>query len=377
MNDRSAQSGRLRILVVGCGNMGAAHAQAYRSIPGVEIAGLVARGHSKRRLAESLALDLPLFDNVDIALNTTSPDAVCIATYPDTHERFALHALAAGCHVFIEKPLATTTEAARRVIAAAQRARRQLVVGYILRHHPTWQKFIAAARTLGHPLVMRMNLNQQSSGDAWQVHRGLLASVSPIVDCGVHYVDVMCQMVPSRPLRVSAIGACLDPGLPLERCNYGQLQIAFEDGSVGWYESGWGPMMSETAYFIKDVIGPRGAVSIQSAHPDGEGASADVDSHVRSNAIRIHHAELDASGKFARPDEWLELSDEPDHDALCLRQQEFFVRAIREKLDLSSHLSGTFTSLAAVLAAEEATRTGRSVDLSDCDLSLPSAAECA
>ncbi len=36
--------------------------------------------------------------------------------------------------------------------------------------------------------------------------------------------------------------------------NYGQLQVTFENGSVGWYESGWGPMISETAYFVKDVF---------------------------------------------------------------------------------------------------------------------------
>ncbi|HEY3626599.1 MAG TPA: Gfo/Idh/MocA family oxidoreductase [Terracidiphilus sp.] len=364
MDLETQQGDPIRILVIGCGNMGAAHGRAYRSIPGVEIAGLVSRGPSKHRLAGSLALNVPLFEDVDVALARTSPDAVCIATYPDTHEQFSLAAIAAGCDLFVEKPLAPSTEAARRIISAAQKAGRQLVVGHILRHHPTWQKFIAIAQTLGRPLAMRMNLNQQSSGDAWRVHRSLLESASPIVDCGVHYVDVMCQMVSSKPLRVSAIGACLAPGLPSGRCNYGQLQIAFEDGSVGWYESGWGPMMSETAYFVKDVIGPLGAVSIQSIHPEGKGASADVESHVRSNAIRIHRAELDASGKFVHADEWLELPDEPDHDALCLRQQEFFVRAIRKRLDLSSHISGTFASLAIVLAAEEAMLTGRPVDLS-------------
>ena len=44
--------------------------------------------------------------------------------------------------------------------------------------------------------------------------------------------------------------------------NYGHLHVAFDDGSVGWYEAGWGPMMSEVAYFVKDVWGPKGSVSI-------------------------------------------------------------------------------------------------------------------
>ena len=96
----------------------------------------------------------------------------------------------------------------------------------------------------------------------WTVHRNLMKSLSPIVDCGVHYIDVMCQMTRSKPMQVSAIGARLTEEIPEGNYNYGQLQIRFEDGSVGWYEAGWGPMISETAFFVKDVIGPKGSVSI-------------------------------------------------------------------------------------------------------------------
>ena len=81
-------------------------------------------------------------------------------------------------------------------------------------------------------------------------HKSLL-SQSPIVDCGVHYVDVMCQMTESKPIRVSGVGAQLTDELPQDEINYGHLQVTFEDGSVGWYEAGWGPMMSETAFFVK------------------------------------------------------------------------------------------------------------------------------
>ena len=49
-------------------------------------------------------------------------------------------------------------------MAKAKDRGRKLVIGYILRHHPSWIKFIEIAQTLGKPLVMRMNLNQQSSG---------------------------------------------------------------------------------------------------------------------------------------------------------------------------------------------------------------------
>ncbi|MFI5195012.1 MAG: Gfo/Idh/MocA family protein, partial [Chitinophagales bacterium] len=106
----------------------------------------------------------PLFSDFEEALASTAPDVVCISTYPDTHESFAIRSLENGSHVFIEKPLADSVEGAERVARAAEKAGKKLQVGYILRHHPSWQLFIQLARELGKPLVMRMNLNQQSHG---------------------------------------------------------------------------------------------------------------------------------------------------------------------------------------------------------------------
>ena len=52
-------------------------------------------------------------------------------------------AMEAGCHVFVEKPLATTVADAERVVACAKANGRKLVIGYILRHHPSWIRLIA------------------------------------------------------------------------------------------------------------------------------------------------------------------------------------------------------------------------------------------
>jgi len=65
--------------------------------------------------------------------------------------------------VFVEKPLATTVADAERVVAVARRTGRKLVVGYILRHHPSWTRLIAEAR-VWRALCVPMNLNQQSRG---------------------------------------------------------------------------------------------------------------------------------------------------------------------------------------------------------------------
>jgi predicted dehydrogenase len=353
----------IRVLVVGCGNMGASHAKAYQMIEGFEICGLVSTGRSKEILNEQLGGGYPLFSDYEEALQTTRPDAVCISTYPDTHEAFCIRALEMGCHVFVEKPIADTVAGAKRVVTAARTANRKVVVGYILRVHPSWQKFIEVAQTLGKPLVMRMNLNQQSHGYMWDVHRNLMKSLSPIVDCGVHYIDVMCQMTRSAPVQVTAIGARLTDDIPAGNYNYGQLQIRFADGSVGWYEAGWGPMMSETAFFIKDVIGPKGCVSIVAKEAGGSGKSDHVDSHTKTESLRIHHADIDKRNEFLKDDEWLNLTDEPDHQELCNREQRYFLRAITENLDLTDHLADAVNSLRIAFACDESVRTGEVVRL--------------
>jgi predicted dehydrogenase len=353
----------IRILVVGCGHMGTSHAKAYHAMPGFEIVGVVARGEKSRAdLLAALGADYPQFSDFATALAATQPDAVSINTYPDTHAAYATQAFAAGCHVFLEKPVAPTVAEAEAVVAAARKANRKLVVGYVLRVHPTWAKFVDVARTLGKPLVMRMNLNQQSSGDQWRTHKQLMNSMSPIVDCGVHYVDVMCLMTRSRPVRVSAIGARLTEELVPGMYNYGQLQVTFADGSVGWYEAGWGPMMSDVAYFVKDVIGPQGCVSIAGVK-EGDVASDDVEGHSRAGRLRLHHGALKADGTFAKADELIDCSDEPDHDGLCRLEQELFLDAIVNDRDLSDHMADAVNSLRIVLAADESFRTGRTIEL--------------
>ena len=354
---------KIKILVAGCGNMGASHALAYHTMDGFEICGLVSQGNSKAVLNEKLGGGYALYDDYYSALHETKPDAVSINTYPDTHEAFVMAALDAGCHVFVEKPLADTVSGAEKLAQKAKETGKKLVIGYILRVHPSWQKFIQTAHTLGKPLVMRMNLNQQSHGRMWEVHKSLMKTLSPIVDCGVHYIDVMCQMTRSRPVWVSAIGARLTEEIPKGNYNYGQLQIRFEDGSVGWYEAGWGPMMSETAFFVKDVIGPEGCVSIVAKDASSSGHSDDVDAHTKTEALRVHYAAIDGQNQFTKEDVWIDMLDEPDHNELCRREQEFFLNAIHHDTDLSDHIEDAVNSLKIAFACDESVRSGEVVRL--------------
>ena len=343
--------------------MGISHAKAYHVMDEFEICGIVSRGKSKENLNEQLGGGYPLYDDYFAALQDAKPDAVCISTYPDTHEEYTIAALEAGCHVFLEKPIADTAAGADRVVKATQKSGKKLVIGYILRVHPSWIKFIGIAQTMGKPLVMRMNLNQQSKGRMWEVHKNLMKSLSPIVDCAVHYIDVMIQMTEASPVWVSAIGARLTEDIPAGNYNYGQLQIRFDDGSIGWYEAGWGPMISENAFFIKDVFGPKGSVSIMAKNASATGHSDDIDSHSKTESLLVHHADIDQNNQFTKQDEWVDFSDEPDHDELCKREQEYFLKCITENLDMTRHLHDAVYSLKVALACDESVKTGEVIRL--------------
>ncbi|MBX3577599.1 MAG: Gfo/Idh/MocA family oxidoreductase [Rhizobiaceae bacterium] len=347
----------LRVVVAGLGNMGRSHALAYATNPGFEIAALVNR--SDVPLPKELA-GQKIRRSFEDAIREEKPDVASINTYSDSHADYAVMALEAGCHVFVEKPLATTVADARRVVDAAKANGKKLVIGYILRHHPSWIRLIAESRAMGGPYVFRMNLNQQSSGATWETHKQLMKTTSPIVDCGVHYLDVMCQITDATPVEVRGMGLRLTDEIDPAMYNYGHLQVLFDDGSVGWYEAGWGPMMSETAFFVKDVISPRGCVSIVM----GEGAkSDDIDTHTKTQVIRVHKAATGSDGKFLAKDVDLSMADEPDHQGLCDREQAFLLKAIRDDVDLTRHMDDAVKSLAVCLAADESVRTGKAVRL--------------
>ena len=83
----------LRVLVAGCGNMGASHARAYHKMPEFEIVGVVSRGaESRNALSQELGGVAAFADYYD-ALKTTKPDVVSINTYPETHAAYARAAI--------------------------------------------------------------------------------------------------------------------------------------------------------------------------------------------------------------------------------------------------------------------------------------------
>jgi predicted dehydrogenase len=168
----------------------------------------------------------------------------------------------------------------------------------------------------------------------------------------VQYVDLMCQITDATPKQVRGMGVRLSDEIALDMYNYGHFQVLFDDGSVGWYEAAWGPMVSETAFFVKDVISPNGAVSIVELTGGG---SSELDNHTKVGTLKVHPVQGE--------DRLIDLPDEPGHQELCDAQAAHVADVIKNNTDLSRHMSDAVKSLAICLAADESIRTGQAVDL--------------
>ena len=112
---------------------------------------------------------------------------------------------------------------------------------------------------------------------------------------------------------------------------------------------------------FKRVLPPKAAAGEDKAAAEGQ--SANVDAHTQTQALKLHHSELGPDGKFTKSDEIIRLDDEPDHDGLCYREQQYFLKAIRDDLDLSDHMEDALSSMRTVAAADESFRTGKTIEL--------------
>lgn len=139
---------------------------------------------------------------IDQILSDGTIAAVAIATPAVTHAALAARALAAGKHVFVEKPIALELRAAEELKAQAERAGRVLMVGHLLRYHPVFirlHEFVRAGRIgrLRHLYSHRLNLGKVRREE------NILWSFAP------HDISMILALVGSEPARVSAIGNCI------------------------------------------------------------------------------------------------------------------------------------------------------------------------
>ena len=180
-----------RVAVVGCGYWGSKHVRVLHATEGVEEVAVVdSREDRVRSLARSYK-SAPWHTALGTALDEV--DAVVVATPPSTHVAVALQAIEAGKHVLVEKPLAPTSEGARRLNSAASAAGVILMVGHTFEYNPAVRKL--------RELVQNEELGEVYYIDSARLNLGLYQNdVNVILDLAPHDISIINHVLGRKPV---------------------------------------------------------------------------------------------------------------------------------------------------------------------------------
>ncbi len=252
---------RYGVALIGCGTMGAAHLDEIYCKDNVQLIAVCDKDENRaRQFLHRYGAQRTETDYTAL-MKDPAVDIVIIATYPGSHLEILSACLAAGKHVICEKPLATSLEDGQKMVQLIQEnPQSKVLIGYILRHNKTYQRVAEMIQNgaIGHPIIMRMTQNHHTMD--WLKYKNLIISTSPIIDCGVHYYDVMRWFTGAEIVDIGGIGLRTEPDLPNGTYNYGLTTVRLSDGSVGYYEAGWSNTMSSSN--TKEFVGPKGRISI-------------------------------------------------------------------------------------------------------------------
>jgi predicted dehydrogenase len=182
----------IRAAVVGVGYLGRFHAQKYAALPAVRLVAVADPGESART---AVAAEVGTRAVADWRELLGQVDAVSIATPTPHHHAIARAFLDAGAHVLVEKPMTTTVDEARDLIAAARRAGRVLQVGHL-------ERFNAAVQAI-EGIVTRPRFIECARLAPFK-QRG--TDVSVVLDLMIHDIDLIQSIVRAPLVSVDAIG---------------------------------------------------------------------------------------------------------------------------------------------------------------------------
>jgi UDP-N-acetylglucosamine 3-dehydrogenase len=174
---------RTKVVLVGLGRMGSNHLRVLKETPGFELVAVC------DAVASRTDLGVPLVRSVG-ELAALDFSAAVIATPTATHHKVALELVAMGKHLLVEKPIASTFEQGRELLAAARDKGTKLAVGHVERFNPAVRKLREIIREgwLGTPI-------HYSFTRVGGYPDTVLAGNNVILDLAVHDIDVLRSLV--------------------------------------------------------------------------------------------------------------------------------------------------------------------------------------
>lgn len=255
---------RLRIGIIGLGWFGEIHAETIIGVPNLELAALCTRTEDRlNALGDKFGVAKRYRDYNDM-LADPEIDAVSICTMWDQHTEPAIAALKAGKHVFLEKPIASTVEDARKIAEAAKTSKGILFIGHIVRFNPRYRMAKQAIESgrIGKIVALSSRRNIPA---AWTPE--ILNKIGPIVGDAIHDTDIMLWFTGEKI--VSAYAQTVDVR-GLKYPDIGQTMYRFASGATATLETVW-CMPDKTPFDIDErmsIIGTEGIIHVQDTFPN-------------------------------------------------------------------------------------------------------------
>lgn len=203
-----------RAAVIGAGYLGRFHAQKYAALPQVELVGVV---DPDPKAGEAVARETGCRAYANYRELLGKVDAVSVVTPTPLHHRVSMDFLESGAHVLVEKPITSTVEEARELVAAASRFGRILQVGHLERFNPA---ILAVESLLDRPRFVESNRLAPFKP------RG--TDVSVVLDLMIHDIDLIQNIVGSPVSSIDAVGASVFT----DEIDIANARIRFENGCV-------------------------------------------------------------------------------------------------------------------------------------------------
>jgi len=207
---------KLRMGVIGVGRMGRNHCRVFSLLPNVELAGV----HDLNSdVGFAIAHQYQATHYHSVAALLPQVDAVSIATATPSHFDLARQCLAAGKHLFIEKPIAETVTQAEQLAQLVQNGKQIIQVGHIERFNPT---YIELKRVMATMTVLAINIRRLSP------FAGSNTDVDVVLDLMVHDLDLVLDIVGQTPSSIVAHGLTAYHGA----IDHATVNLCFENGPL-------------------------------------------------------------------------------------------------------------------------------------------------
>ncbi len=325
----------VRVGIVGVGFMGMIHYLAYQKVPGVKVVA-ICESDAKKRAGDWTGVQgnfgpcgtvmdmtgIQLYAEYAQLLADKDIDLVDICLPTEMHSTWTQQALAAGKHVFVEKPIALTTAEADASLKAAKKAGKHLYVGQVLPFFPEFQYALDYVRSGAGGKLQAAHLRRLICKPTWR--KGPQAD-GPAVDLHIHDNHFIC-LLSGTPHAVRCRGVVDAEGVVQHvesQYLYQQPAPCLTAASGALYQSGWGfshgyTLLMEKATLAFDSLG----VPLTLLTADGKvekvtlaGSGDPVDAFVSEMREVVHSIERDKpspilDGRLGRDALAISLSEE-------------------------------------------------------------------